>query len=81
MRLTPKHIKGVSNHAINDAFLKTAVQDEKKILVIDANLNHETNSIETLDDSYVHLLDHLELLSKRVQTQTSDVDYIDIRVH
>ncbi len=81
MKYTPTHIKGVSDHTINNAFLKTDVQDEANILVIDANLKNETNSITDFDSSYLRLLDRLERLTERVQSQTADIDYVDIRVH
>lgn len=78
MNHTPETIRGVSDHIINDAFVKTAPRTDDRVLVVQANL--EDNS-DIFNDATVTLFETLETVSKDAQSQVGSVDYIDVRIN
>lgn len=78
MNYTPQTIRGVTDHIVDDAFIKNATQTNDRILVVQANLK---NNSDVFDDATVTLFEKLEELTKDAKNQAGRIDYVDVRIH
>ncbi len=78
MNYTPQTIRGVTDHIVDDAFIKNATQTNERILVVQANLK---NNSDVFDDATVTLFEKLEELTKDAKNQAGRIDYVDVRIH
>lgn len=80
MLYAPQKVKGIENPIVHDAYVKKDFASEKNegTLVLDVKRRSKAQPVS--EPTYLSLLESLDIIKAKAESQTENIDYIDIRI-